>query len=152
MWIDDLKFKQECHRKVKIAVSAWSKKTAATEQLKTLTYKDADGIERQKKVGAAETMRTSQISGKGIIKKLIINRAKSLAFRYDIETNDQDRSINELCNTKGGGMDWVPSLPLVLYYTVEDKVLIFHVISEDLAFVSAVNEELIIAFLGSLGE
>lgn len=136
MWFEELQFKQLCHRKVKIAVQAWAKKTGRVEKVKTWG-----------------------VSGKSIISKVLKAKDKGVNFRYDLETNDQDGSFYEFCSMKGGGSSWQPGLPAVMFFEFkvgndEEKkeVIIFHIFSEDLAFVSAAKEEWVSSFVGSLGD
>lgn len=127
---DKLKFEQYCHRQVKLSVQAWAKKSYAVDKM--LTFK---------------------IKGKINESILLAKEKAKTVYRYDLENNDLDYSINEFhlalddASVPQGKISKVPTLPLAMTFFSGDSAVIVHVISHELGFISAKSEEIIGKFL-----
>ena len=130
--IETLKFKQECRYQVSSFMQSWTKKNASPK------------------------MHVFGIDSTYIIHKIMNSGelAESM-HRYDFDRNDLNPSINEFyfSGEKVVASVATPAM-LVFKHSVEDRrePMIVHVISDNLAFISAAQEEVAGEFLASLVE
>lgn len=131
--IEELKFKQTCHRQVIDFMQAWSKKTEGAGKFRTFGLTDKT------------------------LTDAILNEAPKAdsVKRYDFLQNNLDASTNDFYFDVGPcllAMRLAPPLMLVFKHIYDNKKerVIVHVISQDLAFISEEREGAAQDFLSAL--
>lgn len=123
-----LKFKQFAHRQVIESVKAWTKRNYISSKFQTYIV-DADYIDQ-----------------------VLQNTKSATIARYDLWANDQDNNIYEFFRKRDGGIDTRLTCPIVLNFKANDQeeTILFHIISEDIGFISANGIDRASVFLTNL--